>query len=320
MIILIIFYLFFATSVEGSNRTLCADIGGSRIKAAILHPGISLEELRQTPFLEMSSQQWLNEFFPNLFDPHLIGSISQKISSSYDLISFGISGPVVNSRLYINPLNTVPRELKNECEKIGKCTVFIENDVIIWGRGAIYWQNLIGKKMTFPCLGITLGTGVGVVLLTSPHDICNIDISYIDITLRRLQEISQEQPAWSSTGKLIAHELLGNPFFDWAKREHPEWSEKILADTYNKRVIAFLKDMQEFIKTQLNTTPHIFMIGGGNSRFIKYNLLHKKLNKKLLLLNPQALALFNISPNAISLLGCIAPELLPPSKMIPAWE
>lgn len=320
MIILIIFYLFFAASLDGGDRTLCADIGGSRIKAAILHPGISLEELRQTSFIEMSSQEWLNEFFPNLFNPYLTGSISQRLSAPYDLISFGISGPVVNSNLYMNPLNTVPRELKGECEKMGRCTVFIENDVIIWGRGAIYWQNLIGKKMTFPCLGITLGTGVGVVLLTSPQDICNIDISYIDITLRRLQQISQEQPAWSDTGKLIAHELLGNPFFDWAKREHPEWSGKVLGDIYNKRVVAFLKDMQEYVKTQLNTTLHIFMIGGGNSRFVDKKFLQKKLNKKLLLLNPQTLALFNISPNAISLLGCIAPELLPPSKMIPAWE
>lgn len=303
-----------------NESILCADIGGSRVKAAVMHSGISLEELQAVRTIAFDSKEWLNENLPMLFHSSSVESLCHKVSTSFDQICFGVKGPVMDGSLFVVSQVSLPREIKRECEETSQCSVFVECDMGIWSRGALYWQNLVKQEIPYPCLGVTFGTGIGVALLRSPHDVVNIEISVLDAPFERLLELAVDQPLNIEYARLTPHGPIGKPFFQWVKYAYPHYDDQMVQKEFNRRVKAFLEDMEEFFDKKLGISINSVMMGGGNSRFIEALTLQKEIGKKIMVLSPQSLARFGVSPDIISLLGC---TLLPhhsPVEMIPSWD
>lgn len=282
---------------------LCVDIGATRIKAAVLSESMTLDELQDVNIITMSSREWLNESLPKLFDKNSSHNLGGKVIQPYEYLSFGITGPVSNNRLYINPFRlNIPRQLADECEDVLGAPVSIENDTTIWVFGALYWQKLIKNEIKFPCLCITLGTGVGVALLTSLQDITLIEISLLDIPFNRLNKICKDHQNFHS-GSFFG-QAIGNKFFDWVHM-HNSWSKDIIENVFNNRLIAFIKDMQEFFAKEMDIKPKNILIGGGNSRFVSRYYLQNSLKKEIMVIAPAYLNAYGVSPDIISLLGCV---------------
>ncbi len=306
--------------VKLDSKILCADIGATRIKAQVLHPNMTLSELQRTNIFHFPSNSWLNERLPFLFSPQANSCVMQQFKGTYDVISFGITGPVVDEQYYVNPERKIPRDLKQKCTELAGCPVFVENDAIIWARGALTWQNLMNKKVQYPCLAITLGTGVGVVLLRAADDMVGIEIYFLDTIFSRLKEIAGDQPDYKELNMPWPHNALGEAFFVWAKNKHPEWDEVQIQLIYNERMVAFIEDMRKFLQQKLQVEISSVMIGGGNSRFTSSRYLKSKLAKQIILLNAQHLGKHKVSSDIISLLGCIHPPEYKKSSLLPSWD
>ena len=121
-------------------------------------------------------------------------------------------------------------------------------------------------------------------------------------------------------GKTSLHASIGRRFFDWVNEKKPNWDDKKINFTFNERVVAFCKDMQEFFKLGLDVELNAIMIGGGNSRLISYDYVHNKLEKQIILLSPKNILRYDVSPDIISLLGCICPSKFLSVKCIPSVE
>jgi hypothetical protein len=116
--------IFFSSLIFGGKqicsqevpRVLCVDIGGTRVKAAILYPGITLEELQRVSTIAFDSKEWLSEDLPRLFKDDIVGSLSNRMGSCYDQVSIGVRSPVMNGEYCVVPKEHLPLEMKKECE------------------------------------------------------------------------------------------------------------------------------------------------------------------------------------------------------------
>lgn len=305
---------------DQSAKVLCVDIGGTRVKATILHPGITLQELQGITTIAFDSKEWLNEDIPQLFNADISGGLPERIGAPYDQVSIGVRGPVMDGAYCVVPKEHLPREMKKKCQEAAKCPVFLECDTGAWTRGALYWQSLIKQDVPYPCMGITLGTGIGVTLISSPNDIINIEISLIDTPFQRLFELTKNQPLKQEYGRPAPHDAIGMPYFLWMHKEYPFYDPKMLQNDYNARMVAFVKDMQEYLLNKLGVEVNSIMIGGGNSRFLVSQDLENALGKSIILLSPEAISRYGVSSDCISLLGCLMIRINPPVKMLPSWD
>lgn len=306
----------------GSEQTkvLCVDIGGSRIKAAVLYPEITLEELKKIEPTSFSSKEWLNEDLPLLFNAEIPGNIQDRIGSTFDELSIGVRSPVMDGTYCVVPKEHLPREMKKECQENAKCPISLECDTGIWARGALYWTHLINQNVAFPCLGITLGTGIGVAVFLSPSDIINVEISVINSPFTKMFALSRHQPIKQEYGRPAPHDAIGMPYFVWSQNERPYYDEKLTQNEFHERVLAFVEDMDDHLRNDQRIEIKSVMIGGGNSRFIDSSRLVNALNKQIILLSPNAIAQYGVPFDVISLLGCLMIRVNQPVKMLPSWE
>lgn len=302
-----------------TTRVLCVDIGGSRIKAAVLHPEITLKELQNTSTISFESKKWLNEDIPQLFNPDILGNLYEKTGVECDEVSIGVRGPVMDGTYCLVPKEHLPREMRKKCREAAKCPVFLECDTGIWARGALHWQSLIKQDVLFPCLGITFGTGIGVALISAPDDIINIEISVIDAPFARLLELAKNQPLKQEYGRPAPHDAIGMPYFFWKQKENTFSNPRVIQNEFNMRVLAFIEDMQDYMKG-LGMKAESVIIGGGNSRFIIPQDLERTLGKQVALLSPDSVSQYGVSFDVISLLGCLKIRVNPPVKVFPSWN
>jgi hypothetical protein len=66
------------------SNILCIDIGGTRIKAAILNNNIDLNSLRNTKVEIIRSLGWLNSSLPSIISKNHPASIIQQYTSLTD--------------------------------------------------------------------------------------------------------------------------------------------------------------------------------------------------------------------------------------------
>lgn len=301
-------------------QVLCVDIGGTRIKAAVLHPEITLQELQGVSTIALESKEWLNEDIPQLFSPNFPGNLHEKIGIKYDEVSMCVRCPIMDGTYCVVPKEHLPREIKQQCQEAAKCPVVVECDAGTWARGALYWQGLIKQNVLFPCLGITLGTGIGVALISAPDDIINIEISVIDTPFERLFDLAKGQPLKQEYGRPAPHDAIGMPYFLWSKKERPSHDFQLIQKEFNARILAFIKDMQDYLRNKLGIEMRSIMIGGGNSRLLISQDLEKELEKEIILLDPNNIAKYGVSFDIVSLLGCLLIREHPPVKVLPSWD
>jgi len=155
---------------------------------------------------------------------------------------------------------------------------------------------------------------VGVILLLSPYDMVIIEVSLLDFSFAKLKESSKDQPVRNQFN------AIGRAFFNWVKKERPNWDNQKINSVFSQRVAAFCQDMQKYLQDELDIQIKSIMIGGGNSRLIADDLMHKATKKQIILLAPQSTSRFGVSPDIISLLGCLNSSDYNTIKCIPSLE
>lgn len=285
------------------NNILCIDIGGTRIKAAILKDDIDLHSLKNTKVEVIRSLGWLNGSLPQIISKQHPASIVQQSSNlnQYNCVSLSVPVKVINNgteiRGYYVEKCGVPKHLKKAFWDVCNCEVVVKNDSVCWLLGALNYSRLCSMKIEFPCLFIALGTGVGIALSEQMHAVRDFDLSSLDIHFLYLSNISKQfiDKGWK------VHACLGEKYFYWVQSEHREWTYLKIQEDYTKRIIAFLKDIKEKKSISFENIRTIF-IGGGNAEYINCDILQKKVHKNIHMFTPCNL---QINPDLIPLLGQI---------------
>ncbi|MGE5632719.1 MAG: hypothetical protein ACM3TR_16755 [Caulobacteraceae bacterium] len=285
------------------KNILCIDIGGTRIKAAILWDNIDLQSLKNTKVEVIRSLGWVNSSLPQIISKQHPASILQQNSSlnQYDCVSLSMPVKVIDNGAevigyYVEKCG-VPKDLKKAFWDVCNCEVVVKNDSVCWLSGALNYSRLCSMEIEFPCLSIALGTGVGIAFSEQMHTVSDFDLSNIDIYFLNLSNRSNQliDQGWK------IHACLGEKYFYWVKSEHKEWTYYNIQEDYTKRVIAFLKDIKAVQSIDFNNIKTIF-IGGGNAEYINYAILQEKIHKHIHMFTASNL---QINPDLIPLLGQI---------------
>lgn len=285
------------------KNVLCIDVGGTRIKAAILRDNIDLQSLKNTKVEVIRSLGWLNSSLPQIISKQHPSSIFQKNNSlnQYDCVSLSVPVKVIDNgaeiRGYYVEKYGVPKDLKKAFGDECNCEVAVKNDSVCWLSGALNYSRLCSMKIEFPCLFIALGTGVGIAFSEQMHTVRGFDLSSLDIHFLYLSNISKQliDKGWK------VHACLGGKYFYWVQSEHREWTYLKIQEDYTKRIIAFLKDIKEKKAISFENVKTIF-IGGGNAEYINYAILQEKVHKNI---NMFTACNLQINPDLIPLLGQI---------------
>lgn len=284
------------------DRILCIDIGGTRIKAAILKNGMSLEELKEVEVKVINSLGWLNKSLPKILsksNEHSLNYIGRDFDK-YDRISVGVpltvkEGGKVVSGHYVRKFG-VPADLKNKFEKEADCKVKVVSDVKAWIKGTLNYFNISNIKVKYPCLFIICGTAIGIGYATS-----NIEINYFDISdeYEKFRNISKVVNENVEAGWMI-HRIIGKSFFEWVRKEKSHWNYKNIQKKYTVRLAALLKDMEVMNLCEYSDINTIFF-GGGNVDYIS-NQINEATNKSVFVLDKRTL---EVKPTLLPLLSHI---------------
>ena len=274
------------------SRTFCIDIGGTRIKAAILKDDITLDELKLVQPKVVRTLGWLNESLPDIV-PFLDDG------STYDRVYISIPDDVLaNGREIIGYLPgayKVPRNFAERCEDITGCPVALVNDAVAWTKGIGNYFRLQGRldDIVYPSASIIFGTGVGFAYSSGETD--------TNVTSNPISACSYGNLS-KAAGKEIKeayeiHGIIGETFFDWVRSDHRDWDLLRISEEYTKRVVAFLKDVQP----SLGKLETLF-IGGGNVRYVISHQVKDALGIEVHSLIQEELKL---NPDLIPLVGLI---------------
>lgn len=286
------------------KKTLCIDIGGTRIKAAILKDNIDLKSLKNIKVEVIQSLGWLNYSLPQILSRHHPGSLLQKNSSlnHYDCVSLSVPVKVIDNGSEVKGHYVynygMPRNLRKAFEEVCGCKVNVKNDSVCWLSGALNYSSMSSRKIEFPCFIAALGTGVGIAAAEQASAVNGLDLSSLNVDFPNLSNISGQaiDMGWK------IHTCLGEKYFQWVKNEHREWDYYTIQEDYTRRIAAFIKDIKEkkiFSFENIRT----FFIGGGNAEYIKSTILEENIYNRIQILTASKL---QFNPDLIPLLGQIS--------------
>lgn len=272
-------------------QILCVDVGGSRIKCALLSRRATLEDLKNTSVSIYDSSKWLNGTFPKVFEAMPKESITSSLG-----IHVAMPGKIIDHAFFERDDISVPRSLKDEIEKNTGVTAFLESDDVTWLRGMIEFQKLRKKKIQYPCACIAIGTGVAVSIALS-------DTQCVSFQIEKCREFKALE---RNTGVQLkhlweVHQLIGREFFATASEN--QMSESSIREEHTKRVSALIEDlMNKFREDGINIES--LFIGGGNSRYLTLNELKTKHSDiKIVGMTPSTMQKHHINMDLIPLLG-----------------
>lgn len=279
---------------------LCVEVGGTRIKVALLPKEASLEKLKRIQAQAFPTADWLSAKLPTLFNSLAAGNpLSPYLKSIFSQVSLSVSGPVFDYSLRIPRTREIPVELKKACEKESHCGVTVDNDAVVWAKGYLAYAKIQKLQPKFPCFATTLGTGVGGALLLDEHTVYGIEVSHIGCDFPRMKPLQGEQPfeRWSP------HGMLGRRFFNWIFKEQSFTDEEMAPHStmYNARFQALVEDVAETVNRIFSVKIVSLLVGGGNSRFIQ---IPKDFPLETTVFSPQNLAKEGLSADTLIFLGC----------------
>jgi hypothetical protein len=294
-----------------SEKILSVEIGSSRVKAALLPPELTFEDLKSVPIIVFHSGTWLGPDIVNFLSPDVDGSLANRVSpESYRSISISLSCDLWQNKINLSRSN-LPRNLKHCFEQQTEKSVCIENDMVAWAKGVFYFQNLLKQQIEYPCLCISLGTGAAAAVSRSEHDLTTIMLHLVTGDFNRLRSVVRKQ-----TGKEPGSgTLIGRVFFEWVKQL--EFSEKEIQIAFQERFNAFLQDLIDFLREREFDLKTI-RIGGGNSRYLSTEEININSLADLLVMNSNYFEQLQISADILSLLGAL--EDSPTTDQIPKFE
>ncbi|MHC4129269.1 MAG: hypothetical protein ACYS15_18885 [Planctomycetota bacterium] len=288
------------------SKILCVDIGGTRIKAAVLPPEASHRDAQGAQLVMVPTLGWLNDSLPRLLTPENVSAILQRgpVEPEYDAIRVAVPGPVTEGRYFERQdlwAQGVPRHLKGAFEKHSDpLSVWLLNDADAWAVGIVRSPELFQTPLEYPSLALTLGTGVGISVASSPSEIVSLEVAASpSITWDRLT---------ATAGPTIhdscqVHQILGREFFEWVAGQKKRWSAERIRQEFTKRVIAFVLDARDSLYEGLGEDFGAFkslVVGGGNAEHVSLRDLKRETAHDVRVLARSALL---VVPEVIPLLG-----------------
>ncbi len=279
-----------------SNSKLCVDIGGTRIKYAVLTNNADLIKLK---LYHKRTLGWLNQSFSDLFSKnHWAGILKEIEFDSFNEIAVCVPGPIPdgsNFERYDLIKRGMPQDLKTFIEKTSGKPAILIKDADAWALGIENFMSLSNENLVYPILTIVMGTGVGISYIKDPGKINSLEIVNAPPRLSNLSNAAGKNinESWH------VHRILGDYFFHWVSENRNWWSYDKIRHEYTHRAIAFIKDLQTILPENLKTFNTI-IAGGGNSEFLSVRTLQEKLNKKVIVFSSQAIS---VNPDIIPLLG-----------------
>ena len=216
------------------GSVLCVDIGGSRIKAAVLSQAFSLATLQSVPLVTLRSLGWLNQSLPQLFSAGHWASVVSRLDQPFDSVAVGVPGQVRNGVFERDDLD-VPSDLAQRCQRIVGKEVTLVNDAAAWLVGACAYGTLVANEPRYPALALIFGTGVGIAFTSDGLRFETLELStwpHRWPTLAKASGVDIEVP-WQ------VHDIVGNRFFEWVAASQRHWDYTRVRDEFSRRVAAF---------------------------------------------------------------------------------
>jgi predicted NBD/HSP70 family sugar kinase len=122
---------------------LCIDIGGTRIKSAVLPESPTFNQVKNAPTMVVRTLGWLNHSLPKLIDPRHWSSLAAHYRNQgihYDSVALSVPGVIdgegrfKRSDLIHGPAK-VPEELLEALRKTAGCPVTVIKDADAWMMG-----------------------------------------------------------------------------------------------------------------------------------------------------------------------------------------
>jgi hypothetical protein len=244
------------------TATLCIDVGGSRIRAAVMDATESLPSLRRKRVAAVRSLGWLNETLPQLVKPSNSASIAAQIGDAYEAIAVAVPGAVRDGTFTRTGLG-IPRDLADAFSRASGMKTTVMNDADAWAMGSVGFAALSGNGFALPALVLVLGTGVGCAIALDEQRTVAVEISAWPLPFPQLE---------SAAGRAIdeswqAHAMVGHQFVEWVASNNPRWSFERVCSEYTRRIAALLDDLTPELMRR-HGEIRTLVIGGGNADLV----------------------------------------------------
>lgn len=260
------------------KQILCIDIGGTRIKSAVLPKCPTLEQVKNASSKVIRTLGWLNHGLPELLNPSHWASLAkyyQDQGQEYDAVAVSVPGPVSGDGVFcrkelVNGPAKVPKQLKDAFKALAGRPVSLIKDADAWMMGFLSHQELLGIETKFPAVIITLGTGAGVSVATGVDRIRSLEVNDIPTgAWRELVAASRYKipESWH------VHKIIGHPFFEWVEKERKGWDYLRIRSEFTTRVEAALSDMVPWMEDRLGSQVRTIVLAGGNAEFVSARAL-----------------------------------------------
>ena len=278
------------------RSVLCVDIGGTRIKAAILPERIDLEILKARPVCAIRTLGWLNRSLPEIISPNNWASVigRDSLSEPYTEIAIDVPGPVENGRFCRSDLS-VPVDLRNAFRKYTDSKITLVKDADAWIIGAIAYFDFVREIVEYPALALIFGTGVGASVAYDHNTFISLEISKWATGFPRLE---------AAAGRAIrqrweVHKILGKRFFQWVDEKNRDWNYEDIRNQFTKRVVALVQDLIPALALSADRLSTL-IIGGGNAEFVSARTLTNQTGTAVKSLWSRRIP---VNPDLIPLLG-----------------
>jgi hypothetical protein len=244
------------------TATLCIDVGGSRIRAAVLDATESLASLRRKKVASVRSLGWLNRTLPQIVAPSNTASITARIDDPYEAIAVAVPG-TVRDGIFMRTDLGIPRDLAEALAHASGMKTFVMNDAEAWATGSVEFAALRGDGFELPAFVLVLGTGVGCAVALDERRTLAVELSEWPLPFPQLE---------SAAGRSIdeswqAHAMVGHPFVEWVASNKAQWSFERVRREYTRRLAALLEDLAPELSRQ-HGEIRTLVIGGGNADLV----------------------------------------------------
>ena len=240
------------------TATLCVDVGGSRIRAAVLGASDSLPSLRRKRVVSVRSLGWLNETLPQLVTPSNAAHIAEQVGEPYENIAVAVPG-AVSDGMFLRTELGIPRDLAAAFTHASGIQTVVVNDAEAWAVGSVGFAALSGNAFALPAVVLILGTGVGCAIAVDDRRAVPVEIGEWPLPFRRLETAASraiDEP-WQ------AHEMVGHRFVEWVASDKPHWSFERVCREFTQRISALVEDLvPELVRR--HGEIRTLVIGGGN--------------------------------------------------------
>lgn len=285
---------------------LCIDIGGTRIKSAVLPQYPDIQQARNAPHMVVRTLGWLNQSLPSLLDPNHWPSLAayyKKIDIDYDSVAISVPGVVENgifmrSDLVSKP-SCVPRNLLSAMQNKAGCPLTLIKDADAWMMGYQSYSRALGINVHYPALLLAFGTGFGIAVAADSNTVYSIEAG--DMSVTNWNNVFQASGHHFSQGWEI-HRIVGRSFFDWVDHHKKHWDHTRIRDEFSKRVKAALEDILPWIEKRLGKRVQTVALAGGNAEYVSVRVLEST-GRTIVSLTDR---LSKLDPDLITVMGVAA--------------